>query len=85
MNSLASKMKIMNLLGTGKSVQTLLDIMNITFDQLCELAAEYPDLHTELKRWYKRYDFTVKPSNSLETKEETEKPAKNTRKKVVAK
>lgn len=75
MNSLASKMEIMQLLGTGLSVQTLCDRAGITFETLCDLAAEYPDLEIELKRWYKKYDFTSKSKETkpLETKE---KPAK---------
>ena len=49
----------MNMLGTGLSVQTLIERVGITYEQLCELAQEYPDLHKELKRWYKRYDFST--------------------------
>lgn len=87
MNYLASKMEIMQLLGTGLSVQTLLERAGITMGELCELADQYPDLHSELKRWYKRYDFgllkegkdfvkkeiTITEPIVLETKE---KPAK---------
>lgn len=75
MNSLASKMKVMNLLGTGLSVRSLCERADISFDELCKLAEEYPELHRELKRWYKRYEFTpkkeipvVKHDKSLETK-----------------
>ena len=90
MNSLANKMNVMNLLGTGLSVTTLLDRANLTMGELCELADQYPDLHNELKRWYKRYEFTAKKEipvvnydKPLETKEETEKPVKRSKKKVV--
>lgn len=71
MNSLASKLEVMQLLGTGLSVQTLVDRAGITFDQLCELAAQYPDLHHELKRWYKRYDFGLLKEGRDFVKEET--------------
>ena len=79
MSSLANKMQVMQLLGTGLSVQTLSDRVNLSYDQLCDLAAEYPDLGIELKRWYPKYDFTVKPKDTkpLETKE---KPAKRAKK-----
>lgn len=89
MNSLASKLEVMQLLGTGLSVQTLVDRAGITFDQLCDLAAQYPDLHNELKRWYKRYEFIAKKEipvvnhdKPLETKENTEIKPKRSRKKV---
>lgn len=72
----------MNLLGTGLSVQSLIDRVGITFDQLCELAEQYPDLQRELKRWYKRYEFVVKQAKPLETKENTEDKPKRSRKKV---
>ena len=80
MNTLATKMKLMTLLGTGLSVQTLINEVGITFDELCDLAGEYPDLERELKRWYKRYDFTVKSKKEdkpLETKEKTTKRKKS--------
>lgn len=86
MNFLANKMTIMKMLGTGLSVQTLVERVGITYDQLCELAQEYPDLHKELKRWYKRYDFTVKPKKQdkpLETKKKTVKQAKKQSDEVV--
>ena len=87
MNTLANKMKVMQLLGTGLSVKSLLQKTELTMNELCELAEQYPDLERELKRWYKRYDFSVKQEvvqeetpketqktdNSLETKE---KPVK---------
>ena len=76
MNSLASKMKVMNLLGTGLSVRSLCERADISFDELCKLAEEYPELHRELKRWYKRYEFIVKPDKSLETKEKPTKRQK---------
>lgn len=65
----------MQLLGTGLSVQTLCDRAGITFETLCDLAAEYPDLNTELKRWYKRYEFTVNKKD-IKPLEAKEKPAK---------
>lgn len=86
MNFLANKMTIMNMLGTGLSVQTLVERVGITYDQLCELAQEYPDLHKELKRWYKRYDFTATPKKQdkpLETKKKTVKRAKKQSDEVV--
>lgn len=89
MNSLPSKTEILNLLGTGLSVQTLVERAGITFDQLCQLAEQYPDLHTELNRWYKLYDFTVKKQQDkekenkpLETKEKTAKKTKKPFKKI---
>ena len=92
MNTLASKIEVMQLLGTGLSVQSLIDKVGITFDELCDLAEQYPDLHHELKRWYKRYEFIAKKEipvvnhdKPLETKEETEKPTKKLKKKVVSK
>jgi hypothetical protein len=99
MNSLANKMNVMNLLGKGLSVNTLLERADITMGELCELADQYPDLHSELKRWYKRYDFgllkegkdfvkketTITEPIILETKEEKPKTVRKPRKKVEAK
>lgn len=75
----------MQLLGTGLSVQTLCDRAGITFEDLCDLAAEYPDLGIELGRWYKKYDFTSKPKDTkpLETKENTEKKPRKAKNRVV--
>lgn len=59
--SLRSKYyEVMNLIGTGLSVQTICDRAGLTFDKLCEVCAEYTDLEIELKKWFPKYDFTVK-------------------------
>lgn len=59
--SLNSKyFEIMNLIGCGYSVQTICDKSGVSFDELCEICAEHPDLEIELKRWFPKYDFTVK-------------------------
>jgi hypothetical protein len=80
MNFLANKMTVMNLLGTGLSVHTLIERVGITYDQLCQLAQEYPELHKELKRWYKRYDFTVKQKEQDNPSETKKKPVKRAKK-----
>lgn len=61
MQSLAKKIEVLQLLGTGLSVSTLLIRTGLSYEDLCEMASDYLDLGTELKRWYPRYDFTVKP------------------------
>ena len=83
-------------LGTGLSVDSLCKACEITYNDLCILAQEYADLMSELKKWYKRYDFipqceklevevaeTTEEDNSLETKDNSESKPKRTRKKVV--
>ena len=79
MNFLATKMEVMNSLGKGLSVRSIMERTGITYNQLCQLAEQYPDLLKELNRWYKRYDFTVKDDKSLEVKE---KPLKRSKKQV---
>jgi hypothetical protein len=80
MNYLASKMQVLNLLGKGLSVNSLLENTQLTFDELCKLAQEYPELHNELKRWYKRYDFTVKSKEQDKPLETNKKPVKRAKK-----
>ena len=72
-------------LGTGLSVDSLCKKCEITYNQLCELAQEYADLYSELKKWYKRYDFTPKVEDSakpLESNDIPESKPKKTKKKV---
>lgn len=82
MNYLASKMQVLNLLGKGLSVNSLLENTQLTFDELCKLAQEYPELHKELKRWYKRYDFTVKSKEQDKPLETNKKPVKRAKKQL---
>lgn len=86
------KVNVMNHLGMGLSVDNLCKTCEITYNDLCVLAQEYPDLMSELKKWYKRYTFTpehkeTKPveDKSLETKEITEDKPKKAKKKVETK
>ena len=67
-------------LGTGLSVDSLCKACEITYNDLCVLAQEHADLMSELKKWYKRYDFIPK---SLETKENAETKPVKAKKKVV--
>lgn len=53
----------MSKLGTGLSVENLCVACGITYNELCALADEYQELFHELKKWYKRFDFTVKKLN----------------------
>lgn len=60
--------EIMNLIGCGYSVQTICDKSGVSFDGLCEICAEHPDLEIELKRWFPKYDFTVKETPKVNDK-----------------
>ena len=59
--------EIMNLIGCGYSVQSICDKSGVSFDELCEICAEHPDLEIELKRWFPKYDFTVKHVKQTES------------------
>lgn len=61
--------KVLQLLGTGLSVQSLVDKLGITYEHLCELAGEYPMLSNELYRWYPKWDFTVKQKEEPKAKD----------------
>ena len=64
----SSYYEVMNLIGKGLSVQTICDRAGLTFDELCEVCAEHTDLEIELKKWFPKYDFTVKVTKN-DTKE----------------
>lgn len=89
--SLRSKYyEVMNLIGTGLSVQTICDRAGLTFDELCEVCAEYTDLEIELKKWFPKYDFTVKANDKVtlsDIKEETDEGSEgvSTRKQISGK
>lgn len=67
MNYLKSKMEVMNLLGCGYSVASLINKLGLTYNELCDLYAEYPDLARELNRWYPLYDFRCKKEEPAKT------------------
>lgn len=67
MNYLKSKMEVMNLLGCGYSVASLINKLGLTYNELCDLYAEYPDLARELNRWYPLYDFRCKKEEEKKT------------------
>lgn len=81
MESLRIKNDVMLKLGTGLSVDNLCIACGISYNQLCELAQEYPELYHELKKWYKRYDFT--PVAQEDNKEQDN--SLNNKKKVARK
>lgn len=67
--------EVMALIGCGYSVQTIIEKAGISYDELCEVCAEHTDLEIELKKWFPKYDFTVKAvkqTESDEIKEEKE-------------
>lgn len=57
--------EIMALIGCGYSVQSICEKAGITFDELCEVCAEHTDLEIELKKWFPKYDFTVKAKDKV--------------------
>lgn len=66
--------EVRDLIGCGYSVKSICDKAELTFDELCDLCAEHHDLEIELKRWFPKYDFTVKVKN--ETVKQTESDEK---------
>lgn len=79
------KSKIEELLGCGLSVETITARLGITYEDLCKVANENPALLSQLKSWYKRYDFSYTPKKqdkSLEVKEKTPKKAKKKEEKI---
>lgn len=89
--SLRSKYyEVMGLIGTGLSVQTICDRAGLTFDELCEVCAEHTDLEIELKKWFPKYDFTVKVNDKVtetDIKEESDEGSErvSTRKQISGK
>ena len=77
MNSL--KNKVLENLGKGLSVNTLCDRLNITYNDLCIVAKNEPEVDINLRKWYKKHDFTPKP---LKIEEKPAKPKKKSRGKV---
>lgn len=86
--------EIMNLIGCGYSVKSICDKSGVSFDELCEICAEHPDLEIELKRWFPKYDFTVKETPKVndkmtetDIKEETDEGSErvSTRKQISGK
>lgn len=59
--NLVSKTKnaILLNLGKGLSVESLCRKLNITYEDLCKEAQADAGLMSQLKRWYKRYDFII--------------------------
>lgn len=78
MESLKIKNDVMTKLGTGLSVASLCVACNISYEQLCSLAYEYPELYHELKKWYKRYDFTPTVQQPIENKKKITRKSKET-------
>lgn len=74
MSSKSKYYEVRDLIGCGYSVQSICDITSLSFDELCALCAEHHDLEIELKRWFPKYDFTVKVKN--ETVKQTESDEK---------
>lgn len=60
--------EVMGLIGCGLSVQTICDRAGISFDDLCEVCAHHTDLEIELKKWFPKYDFTVKETSKVNDK-----------------
>ena len=82
--------EVRDLIGCGYSVQSICDKAELTFDELCNLCAEHHDLEIELKRWFPKYDFTVKVNDKMtetDIKEETDEGSEgvSTRKQISGK
>ena len=60
MSQIQSIVNILQDLGCGLSVNTLIHKHNITFDELCNLASQNTQLKQQLNKWYPLYDFEVK-------------------------
>lgn len=68
MSSKSKYYEVRDLIGCGYSVKSICDKTSLSFDELCALCAEYPDLEIELKRWFPKYDFTVKETPKVNDK-----------------
>lgn len=60
MSQIQSIVNILQDLGCGLSVQTLITKHNISYDELCNLASQNTQLKQQLNKWYPLYDFEVK-------------------------
>lgn len=69
MSQIQSIVNILQDLGCGLSVNTLITKHNITFDELCNLASQNTQLKQQLIKWYPLYDFEVKTVKQTETNE----------------
>lgn len=59
MSPIQSIVNILQDLGCGLSVQTLITKHNITYDELCNLASQNEQLKQQLYKWYPKYNFEV--------------------------
>lgn len=72
------KVKVLDSLGIGWSVQTICDKLGITYEDLCKLAQEDSEVYTQLHRWFPLYNFLDEKieDKPLKTKKKSKKQEK---------